>query len=324
MIGLHCRSFPFAACMASGMSGGSLRVRAVRFPHRRNNRLIAPLSWAHHMPKKPPGRCIFCNDTGLSDEHLLPNKWMRRIFQRGASDLRKYRTKAGTIKDRTLFEPTRLENIIGGSIFSITLHVVCKTRCNNGWMHNLEDQTGPLLIQLIRGNPGTLTTSGQNLLAKWLVKTTMVAEYIEPDDVTFTSEQRRRMMETLEIPDGCQIWLGTTTGQRWRNAIEHVSGHGITELRRASGPHSPPAALGDAQVTFFGLNTFLAIVFSSSKGAVIRFNFQGEWITGLKQIWPLANPNISLPGFAMRDEEVDAAFRWFESILFPSGLHVPL
>jgi hypothetical protein len=36
-------------------------------------------------------------------------------------------------------------------------------------------------------------------------------------------------------------------------------------------------------------------------------------------IWPIINPDISLPMFPLRDEEVDAAHSWFAGIL-----HAPM
>jgi hypothetical protein len=176
------------------------------------------------MPKNPPGRCIFCEQTGLTDEHLLPNKWMRQIYQRSASDTREWRTRSTAVPHGT--QPV----IQQGSIFSLRLHVACK-KCNNGWMHNLEDAAAPLLLTLITGNPGQLKEYGQLLLSRWLVKTTMVAEYLgEP---TFSQDHRRRMKEALEIPEGCQIWIGTTTGSRWHGRIEHRSSWDLSTPSRS-------------------------------------------------------------------------------------------
>lgn len=267
------------------------------------------------MPKKPPGRCIFCNKTGLTNEHVLPDRWMRRIFPRTASDTRQSFLRSAVGEQVRLPLPSRSWEVKQGSIFSLWLHIVCRD-CNNRWMHDLEDTTGPLLLTLIGSRPGRIPNVGQHLLARWLIKTTMVAEYMSPENVTFSPDDRRKMRNSLQIPKGCQIWIGTTTGLRWRKAIEHVSSHGF-ELIDPRRPHAPPITLGNAQVTFFGLNTFLAIVFSSSAGAIVQLKVQGECVTGLQQIWPIIHPLMKFPTFPLRDEEIDAAHSWFERMLNP-------
>jgi hypothetical protein len=81
----------------------------------------------------------------------------------------------------------------------------------------------------------------------------------------------------------------------------------------------------DAQVTFFGLNTFLGIVFSWSTAAnlVVKLDPHHEWITGLHQIWPIIKPVMPVPMFSLRDVEVDAAHGWFEEFLHPSRVRPP-
>lgn len=267
------------------------------------------------MPTKPPGRCIFCGKAGLTYEHLLPDRWMRRVFARSPSDAREWRLKGAVAQNGILPPSTENKEIVQGSIFALTLHVVCKT-CNNGWMHTLEDKTGPLLLTLIDGIPGRLRTPGQHLLARWLIKTAMVAEYLTPEGVTFFADDRKRMMESLEIPSGCKIWIAATTGEQWKAAIERLSCHGIylVDPRR---PHAPPIFLGNSQVMFLGLNTSLAVAFSSRGGAGINLNTQGEWVTGFHQIWPIIHPLLRYPQFPLRDEEINAAHRWFDGIFDP-------
>jgi hypothetical protein len=271
------------------------------------------------MPKKLPGRCVFCDRPGLTDEHLLPNKWMRKVFPRPPFSTREWSTKV----TRGPLPASRTREIKQGSIFSQKFHIACRP-CNDGWMHTLEDTACPVLLRLISGQVGIgLTTDGQRLLSRWLVKTTMVAEHAMPAEVTFTSDDRRKMKESLEIPRNCYVWIASTTGQRWKAAIEHLSVHNLPLFSPI--PNTPLMPPIDAQVTFFGLNTFLGIVFSWSTAAnlVVKLDPHHEWITGLHQIWPIIKPVMPVPMFSLRDVEVDAAHGWFEEFLHPSRVRPP-
>lgn len=224
-----------------------------------------------------------------------------------------YAEQEAVAKDGLLPPKTVSKKVLQGSIFSRQLHVACKKPCNNGWMSALEEEIGPVLERLVRSRPGIFTASGQLLLATWLAKTTMVAEFVKPDAVTISAQHRLLMKEKQRIPPGWKMWIGTTTGSKYRGAIEHISSHGVELLD----PPRPPIPLGDAQVTFFGLNTFLAVVFSSS-AAVINPNLQGSWASGLHQIWPIVTEAMAVPFFPLRDEEVDAALAGFRGILHPT------
>ena len=53
--------------------------------------------------------------------------------------------------------------------------------CNNGWMSRLESAAKPILTPMILGEPVTLSTADQQVVAAWATKTALVLEYSHRD-----------------------------------------------------------------------------------------------------------------------------------------------
>ena len=124
------------------------------------------------MPKRPPflhgqNRCIFCDHTGMSKEHIWPD-WMEELFPRSDSD------QHNQFRARFRLDPSG-ETIVTQSTktrpgHASTKHVrkVCNI-CNNGWMSEMEKRTKPLLLALARGEPCNIDFILQNLLGSELI-----------------------------------------------------------------------------------------------------------------------------------------------------------
>jgi hypothetical protein len=74
---------------------------------------------------------------------------------------------------------------------SVRYNGVCK-ECNSGWMNNLENETKPILTNLIYQQSGQLTQSESLTLANWLYKTLALYQLTGP-------LQRRRLIAQEDL-----------------------------------------------------------------------------------------------------------------------------
>jgi hypothetical protein len=69
----------------------------------------------------------------------------------------------------------------GGSRLSLTIPSVCED-CNTGWMHDLEDESKPILQPMIEGKALKVPVPAQRVLFAWATKTALnFALFSEPD-----------------------------------------------------------------------------------------------------------------------------------------------
>jgi hypothetical protein len=143
------------------------------------------------MPRRPPGRCIFCGGFGLTKEHVLPD-WLRSIFPRSPADTHTVGTvdwiNLPTVGPIPL--PGRSQR--QGQAGSKKVKVVCKS-CNTGWLSAMEEATKPILSALVQGTACALTITQQRALAIWITKTTMTAEFLVPKQITIKQAERENL-----------------------------------------------------------------------------------------------------------------------------------
>lgn len=148
-------------------------------------------------------KCIFCDKEAGSKEHLWP-AWMHRLFTFNSIN-----TQEGN------------GPVVLAQHAEITINTVCHI-CNNGWMSQLEQKNVARLKPMLLNTPITLDQGGLKLLAKWTVKTAMVADSIKPrnnNEQFFTREERVAMRENGTIPKETKIWIGALTES-------HIGCHG--------------------------------------------------------------------------------------------------
>ncbi len=77
-----------------------------------------------------------------------------------------------------------------GSVSTIQLRVVCRIRCNSGWMSALETRAKPILIPLMLGQPLVMSSDDQRILARWFALKVMVAEFSEREIIATPQSER--------------------------------------------------------------------------------------------------------------------------------------
>jgi hypothetical protein len=103
---------------------------------------------------------------------------------------------------------------LGGNL---STKVVCKKckKCNETWMSDIEAQMKRSFSQAIRdGASLSILFRGVCLLAAFVFEKAVVADYLHLKVAPFfNSAARYRFQQSLDIPDGIQIWLAAYAGR---------------------------------------------------------------------------------------------------------------
>jgi hypothetical protein len=156
------------------------------------------------VPKRipnPPRRCIFCDATGITKEHMWAD-WLRDYIARPRS--------RHAIQLETIGLTGDAETIIKeqtGDPHSRRIKCVCGP-CNSGWMSGLQGAAKPFLVPALSGQPVTLRRNGQTALAAWTAMFVMVAEHLDLHTVTIPTADRQWLRSNIRPPSHWRIWIG--------------------------------------------------------------------------------------------------------------------
>lgn len=233
-------------------------------------------------------RCVFCQWEGkLSREHVWP-KWIRSVVPEGTrqGSIRRARVSAKTGEAHT--------HLRHGLAASRRIRVICRSRCNGGWMSDLEQQIRPILEPLILGDRSRpLSSADQALLGLWSLKTAMMLEYLHPPDIrAIPPSHYEYLYQRRQPPSNSRIWLVPYAGEPLRTA--HVTrGHLLP------GPEPGEGLPFNAYTTVLAIGQ---IVMHMVGGAAIQ-NFsvrpQDRWTELRRSTWPSAPESINLSKSAL-------------------------
>jgi hypothetical protein len=160
-----------------------------------------------------------------------------------------------------------------------------------------------------------LTVADQKLLATWIAKTTMTAEFIQPKQVAISQATRDRFYATPEPPAHWTIWIAFCSGTEW--LAGNIFHHGV-------GMYMPPLEMKlgvkNTQYTVITLGHLMCIC-AGSEDERQEFKLDARMQPALRQLWPAQGQDISWPPDRSFDDQgaqaVTKAFgRWM-------GLDVP-
>ena len=163
---------------------------------------------------KGPGRCIFCGSFGLTKEHVWP-QWSFKYVPKG-ENTKHTRGLVQSSKASPKMKGLRKIKQHNGSVSTIQLRVVCRIRCNGGWMSALETRAKPILIPLMLGQPLVMSSDDQRILARWFALKVMVAEFSEREIIATPQSERDHLRLNDGPPPNWQIWIGHKRGSDWR------------------------------------------------------------------------------------------------------------
>lgn len=225
--------------------------------------------------------CIFCNrtDSKPSREDVLP-RWIAREFPD---------------------TPWNVKNVITDKTFRTHKHlgIISKRpcrRCNNEWMSRLEYEAQPVLAPLMHGRTATLSVNDQLLIARWLLKTSIMFDlhYEKTRECYFTPSECQNIVQSLSVPRDTVMFLA------------HFRGSQAEILTREIGWEADPETLPEAYQDMLGFEAYTA-TFAIKHLALQLFSFRRPkhlpdadlsveiadvWSDAEIQIWP---PVVSGP-----------------------------
>jgi hypothetical protein len=210
-------------------------------------------------------QCLFCDNAADSLEHLWPLWILERVKPRGPLQ---HSISSAPVK--LLAKP------------EIKMKCVC-TFCNNGWMHDLEQESIPVLGAMLHDISTPLDSPQQTTLARWSIKTAMVVEAVKKgEDRFFTQTERGEIRANSAIPSRTNIWLG-------RYASSSIGAYG-TDLGfdMPDAPHSGVGCVTTIIVGHVAVQVLaLRVPAQFSADRIVVNPRAGSWERLLVQVWPV-------------------------------------
>jgi hypothetical protein len=160
--------------------------------------------------------CIFCKARANSREHIFPN-WLNDLIVVDGADAHQFLVLSGELTGQRSY-PAR-------SVASQTARVVCRA-CNNGWMSKLEADAKPSIRSMIVNLPTRLDSGQQLLIARWAIKSAMVAESVQYGENSFTQDERELIRGGVTIPIRPRVSLASYDMSQ-PNATRYTRGQGV-------------------------------------------------------------------------------------------------
>lgn len=251
-------------------------------------------------------KCIFCGVSGkLSREHVWA-AWLRGYLpsDRGVNQVA---SRLGRIGNAVEFSVTDMRVTETAHYGDKTLRLVC-AKCNNGWMSRLQNRVKPHLIPLMTSSgDGVIAEVALDILRKWLVMTTMVAEFTDmsgnSEAIAISEEDRASFARTLAIRDHWRIFIGRGADGLQKSGYDHFA----VPVNLIW--FSPPLRQREiVQASTMVIGDFVAYVFTSATkmawdNAVPADKSDSSILRKLQPIWPA--PNVAKNWFELPLLELD-------------------
>ena len=258
---------------------------------------------AENSMSKPPARCIFCGQAGVTKEHLLPN-WLRHDFPR--SSLSTHTQGFVRWEERQKIVTTKK---LQGHSGTKKLRVVCRS-CNNGWMSHLEEAIKPTLLRLIRGEEFELSAPIRQMLALWASKTVCVAERLNASQ-QLTGQGERDIVFRREVPPMWFVYGVPYQGEKFGELYSHQQTVRV-ELPNPTGHDATSHYLA---ATKFGLGKFFLLVLSTSWPLVSK-HFANYAVPPLVAIWPSTHQTLGwTTDRSIGDREADVVIHMLDAVI---------
>jgi hypothetical protein len=247
--------------------------------------------------KTKPRECIFCGAPANSEEHVWPN-WMRHFEKR--KGVKHMHRKASVHTDFKVV--VKHERRSGRAV---TLNITC-TRCNNGWISIVDANAKGILLALKNGRWGYFTPWQRRVLAAWATRFAMVYEYVDPDTVAASPQEREFLRLSRYPPPNWHVFVGYYRGIEWADTWNHR--YMVSE--EASKIYVPSAVPNDhkSQSTVFVWGQMILNVVSG------RFGLNAsDYATthGLRIVWPESFPTFGSPLRVIDDAGADDIAYYF-------------
>jgi hypothetical protein len=245
----------------------------------------------------PSRRCIFCNASGVTIEHVWP-KWLRAYVPATA---KQHAALSGLIHRQ---HSERAIRRWAGDPQSRGIKAVCRG-CNGGWMSQLEERAKPVLLPLLAGQPRVLSQDDQRVLASWATMHVMVAEFFAPERIGVPDIDRHLFWMTRQPLPNWKIWIGNYRRGKWVGYWVH-NALAIGE-EYVSYSSEGAVARSNTQTTTFVVGQLYIHAFSCSSmpELVDKITLGSLGIKKLAQIAPVKESVVVWPPDAMTNGDAD-------------------
>jgi len=227
-----------------------------------------------------PSKCWFCDATGCSREHIIP-QWISRL-------LREQFDPNAELSFRHQWELPELgipNKAKAASLAAFFTRSFCR-ECNGGWMGKLEEHVKPILEPLILGRLATLSADEQQLMAFWATKTLLAFQSQEHELTTWARPEDYATVFAERAPLACsQIWLGHTNLRQATYYRAHRYPIPVP------GPRSEEIHGFGATLTVGHAVFYLLLGYAGPVGMRMRY----DAAVALKEIWPSRRRELDWP-----------------------------
>lgn len=246
------------------------------------------------------GRCIFCDGTGLSKQHVWPD-WLKNIIPRNyEKNIQNLSHPIYSKDEKIVFNRIVIEK--QGHMGVRKIRNVCSI-CNNGWMSKIEQEVKPLLTSMILGEKVILDKVEQTNISKWIIMTSIMAEFTDTKSMAIPAEHRKHLFKTLIPPKGWKIWIGKYNDIEWDFAYRHY-GFYVTNPEEAKKIKAGiMTVIPNTQVSTFVIGNFF-VHCSNSPFDIFHKDFDKIVEPVMKKIWPINHENISWPPLEIISDEL--------------------
>jgi hypothetical protein len=156
--------------------------------------------------------CAFCGYPETSNEHVFP-QWLQEVLPGEGRIVHEWIAPPGSDSESRTFTT---------DLFQFKANVVCRDRCNSGWMSDLEDAARPWLEPMIQGRGRTYYDHGREVIAYWALKTAMMIDFaqekkhrsVPPSLYPALYEAQGVLPDTFVWIGGCDFAYGATARHR--------------------------------------------------------------------------------------------------------------
>jgi len=247
--------------------------------------------------KKPKEftKCIFCGASPTNHEHVF-SSWSHKLIRKKGKT---WTTLTAVETGKGLGEHQRIKR--NGDVHDLQVKCVCETRCNNGWMREIENKAIPVLTSLIKGEETRLSPEQQKIIATWVAIKVTILEYDRGGKRVSSAIQRRRLMKNRRPPRrGWKIWIGTLD-YTW----EHSIATNYLSLLLKPAKKDAPVRF-NSQTAAYALGKFFVYVVRSPRELVIeRWSHAISIDSRLRRIWPPSGFSLSWPPMALHSSHAN-------------------
>jgi hypothetical protein len=271
------------------------------------------------VPQKPPGRCIFCQESGnMTKQHIWPD-WMGRDetlptwrgHDRGGNTqiVTKFSNLSPNLRIPLIQMDAPDVTNKQGHVGSRKVRLVCN-KCNGGWMAEIEQASQPILTKLLKNEDCIISHEEQLKLATWITQMAIVVEFTDIPHKATSYAERKYFMDNKTTPDSWVIWIAKYDGKQWEQRYKH-GGAALVALDGLPIP-AKKDALPNFQASLIAAGSLFIYAMSTSLPRAKK-NIDEFTHPKMTKLWPTSGSPISWTDLPRIGDDVANSLR----LIFP-------